>query len=105
CLRCSRSCGRERGLRILFAVPALGFEAGRRVRGLVPTSWDGSHDQWGAVQLQDRFMKQFSRRMTARDMQSWTAVRMIGESASRTRSTDPKAMLDFLKPVRRCAAE
>ena len=65
--------------------------------GLVPTSWDASHDQWGAVQLQDRFVKQFSRRMTARDMQAWTAVRMIGESASRTGSTDPKAMLDFLK--------
>jgi len=65
--------------------------------GLVPTSWDGSHDQWGAVQLQDRFMKQFSRRMTALDMQAWTAGRMIGDSASRTRSTDPKAMLDFLK--------
>jgi len=65
--------------------------------GLVPTSWDGSHDQWGAVQLQDRFMKQFSRRMTARDMQAWTAVRMIGESSSRTGSTDPKVLLDFLK--------
>lgn len=64
--------------------------------GLVPTTWDGSHDQWGAVQLQDRFMRKFSRRMTARDMQAWTAVRMIGESASRTRSADPKAMLDFL---------
>jgi ABC transporter substrate binding protein (PQQ-dependent alcohol dehydrogenase system) len=65
--------------------------------GLVPTSWDASHDQWGAVQLQERFTKQFARRMTARDMQAWTAVRMIGESASRTRSTEPKAMLDFLK--------
>jgi ABC transporter substrate binding protein (PQQ-dependent alcohol dehydrogenase system) len=65
--------------------------------GLVPTSWDASHDQWGAVQLQERFSKQFARRMTARDMQAWTAVRMIGESASRTRSTEPKAMLDFLK--------
>ena len=64
--------------------------------GLVPTTWDGSHDQWGAVQLQDRFMRKFSRRMTARDMQAWTAARMIGESASRTRSADPKAMLDFL---------
>jgi ABC transporter substrate binding protein (PQQ-dependent alcohol dehydrogenase system) len=64
--------------------------------GLVPTSWDGSHDQWGAVQLQDRFMRKFSRRMTARDMQAWTAVRMTSESASRTRSADPKAMLDFL---------
>src|SRR5262249_45178212 len=40
---------------------------------------------------------QFSRRMTARDMQAWTAVRMIGEGASRTRSADPKVMLDFLK--------
>jgi ABC transporter substrate binding protein (PQQ-dependent alcohol dehydrogenase system) len=65
--------------------------------GLVPTSWDASHDQWGAVQMQERFAKLFARRMTARDMQAWTAVRMIGESASRTRSTDPKAMLDFLK--------
>jgi len=64
--------------------------------GLVPTTWDGAHDQWGAVQLQDRFMRKFSRRMTARDMQAWTAARMIGESASRTRSADPKAMLDFL---------
>jgi ABC transporter substrate binding protein (PQQ-dependent alcohol dehydrogenase system) len=65
--------------------------------GLVPTSWDASHDQWGAVQMQERFTKLFARRMTARDMQAWTAVRMIGESASRTRSADPKVMLDFLK--------
>jgi ABC transporter substrate binding protein (PQQ-dependent alcohol dehydrogenase system) len=65
--------------------------------GLVPTSWDGSHDQWGAVQMQERFMKLFSRRMTARDMQAWSAVRMIGEGTSRTRSADPKAVLDFLK--------
>jgi len=65
--------------------------------GLIPTTWDGAHDQWGAVQMQARFMKLFSRRMSARDMQAWTAVRMIGEGAARTRSTDPKAVLDFLK--------
>jgi ABC transporter substrate binding protein (PQQ-dependent alcohol dehydrogenase system) len=65
--------------------------------GLVPTSWDASHDQWGAVQLQERFTKRFSRHMTARDMQAWSAARMIGESASRTRSTDAKVMFDFLK--------
>ena len=65
--------------------------------GLMPTSWDASHDQWGAVQLQERFGKRFSRPMTARDMQAWSAARMIGESASRTRSTDAKAMFDFLK--------
>jgi ABC transporter substrate binding protein (PQQ-dependent alcohol dehydrogenase system) len=65
--------------------------------GLIPTTWDASHDQWGAVQMQSRFMKMFGRRMTARDMQAWSAVRMIGESSSRTRSFDPRPMLDFLR--------
>ena len=65
--------------------------------GLVPTSWDASHDQWGAVQLQDRFTKKFARRMTARDMQAWTGVRMIGEGAARTRSTDPSTLLNFMR--------
>jgi ABC transporter substrate binding protein (PQQ-dependent alcohol dehydrogenase system) len=65
--------------------------------GLIPTTWDASHDQWGAVQMQNRFMKMSGRRMTARDMQAWSAVRMIGESATRTRSFDATTMLDFLK--------
>ena len=65
--------------------------------GLVPKSWDASHDQWGAVQLQNRFMKSFARRMTPLDMQAWSAVRMIGESASRAQSADPKAVAAFLK--------
>jgi ABC transporter substrate binding protein (PQQ-dependent alcohol dehydrogenase system) len=65
--------------------------------GLVPTSWDASFDQWGAVQLQNRFTKRFSRRMTALDMQAWTAARMIGEAASRTRSTDAKTLFEFMK--------
>jgi ABC transporter substrate binding protein (PQQ-dependent alcohol dehydrogenase system) len=65
--------------------------------GLVPTSWDASLDQWGAIQLQDRFMRLFSRRMTALDMQAWTAVRMIGEAAARVNSADPKSLFDYVK--------
>jgi len=65
--------------------------------GLVPTSWDASHDQWGAIQLQNRFVRVFSRHMTARDMQAWTAVRMIGEAAGRTHTADAKAILDYIK--------
>jgi ABC transporter substrate binding protein (PQQ-dependent alcohol dehydrogenase system) len=65
--------------------------------GLVPKSWDGAQDQWGAVQMQNRFLKLNSRRMTALDMQAWTAARMIGEAASRTNSRDPRILLDFLK--------
>lgn len=65
--------------------------------GLVPRSWDASLDQWGAIQMQNRFIKLNARRMTALDMQAWTAVRMIGEATSRTKSGDPKAVFDFLK--------
>jgi ABC transporter substrate binding protein (PQQ-dependent alcohol dehydrogenase system) len=65
--------------------------------GLVPTSWDASFDQWGAVQLQNRFVKRFSRFMTARDMQAWSAARMIGEAAARARATDPGALFDYIK--------
>jgi ABC transporter substrate binding protein (PQQ-dependent alcohol dehydrogenase system) len=65
--------------------------------GLVPTSWDAAQDQWGAIQMQNRFMKLNSRRMTATDMQAWTAARMIGEATSRTNSGDPKAVFAFIK--------
>ena len=65
--------------------------------GLVPTSWDASNSLWGGIQMQDRFIAQFKRQMTALDMQAWTAVRMIGEAASRQNSADPKKILDFLK--------
>ena len=65
--------------------------------GLVPKSWDAAQDQWGAVQMQNRFLKLNSRRMTALDMQAWTAARMIGEAASRVNSSDRKTVLDFLK--------
>ena len=65
--------------------------------GLVPKSWDAAQDQWGAVQMQNRFLKLNSRRMTALDMQAWTAARMIGEAVSRVNSGDHKTVLDFLK--------
>lgn len=65
--------------------------------GLVPASWDAAQDQWGAIQMQNRFMKLNSRRMTALDMQAWTAVRMIGEATSRASSAEPKAVFEFLK--------
>jgi len=65
--------------------------------GLVPTSWDASHDQWGAIQIQNRFVKLNSRHMSALDMQAWTAARMVGEAAARTNSADPKTVFGFIK--------
>jgi ABC transporter substrate binding protein (PQQ-dependent alcohol dehydrogenase system) len=65
--------------------------------GLVATSWDANFDQWGAVQLQNRFVKRFARRMTALDFQAWSAARMIGEAAVRSKASDPGALLDYIK--------
>jgi len=65
--------------------------------GLVPKAWDPAHDQWGAIQLQNRFAGKFQRRMNERDWQAWAAARMIGEAASRKRSGDPATMMEFFK--------
>jgi ABC transporter substrate binding protein (PQQ-dependent alcohol dehydrogenase system) len=65
--------------------------------GLEPTSWDPSHDQWGAVQLQNRFIRDFSRAMSPRDMQAWTAVRMVGEGTTHVPAADAKGLLNFFK--------
>ncbi len=65
--------------------------------GLTPKSWDAAFDQWGAEQLQNRFMQQFSRRMSALDMQAWMGVRMVGEAAARVGSGNPEAILAYMK--------
>ncbi|PNG28073.1 branched-chain amino acid ABC transporter substrate-binding protein [Methylocella silvestris] len=64
--------------------------------GLKPTSWDATHEQWGAIQLQNRFYKLASRRMNERDNQAWVAARIIGEAATRTGSNDPKTLRDYI---------
>jgi ABC transporter substrate binding protein (PQQ-dependent alcohol dehydrogenase system) len=65
--------------------------------GLVPSSWHPSHEQWGAAQIQNRFEKAVGRRMNSKDMQAWTAVRIIGEAATRTKAADTKTVSDFIK--------
>jgi len=65
--------------------------------GLVPTTWDAAFDQWGAVQLQSRFVRSFHRFMTPLDMQAWSAARLVGEAAARTNSADPAKLIAFVK--------
>jgi len=65
-------------------------------QGLVPTDWDGSHYSWGAIQFQNRFEALSGRLMTAKDFAAWAAVRSVGEAATRTKSTDFKAVRDFI---------
>jgi ABC transporter substrate binding protein (PQQ-dependent alcohol dehydrogenase system) len=65
--------------------------------GLRPTSWSPASESWGGTQLQDRFERLAHRRMTPRDMQAWTACRMIGEAASRVASVDPAKIIEDMK--------
>jgi len=65
-------------------------------QGLVPTNWDRVHEQWGAAQLQSRFFKTFERWMNQQDYGFWTAVRTIGEGATRTGSADFKNIIGYI---------
>ena len=69
-------------------------------QGLVPSAWARPHEQWGATQLQDRFLHQAKRWMTDRDYAAWMAVRAVGEAATRAHSTDPAAISAFLRSDR-----
>ncbi len=66
-------------------------------QGLVPTAWARPHEQWGATQLQERFLHQAKRWMTERDYAAWMAVRAIGEAATRSKSADPAAVVSFMR--------
>lgn len=66
-------------------------------QGLVPSAWARPHEQWGATQLQDRFLHQAKRWMTDRDYAAWMAVRAIGEAATRSKSVDPGAIVSFMR--------
>ena len=65
--------------------------------GLVPTTWNMAFDQWGAIQLQNRFRKAFQRFMTPLDMQVWTATRIVGEAAARINSGESSKLFEYIK--------
>ena len=69
-------------------------------QGLVPSAWARPHEQWGATQLQDRFLRQAKRWMTDRDYAAWMAVRATGEAATRSKSADPAAIIAFMRSDR-----
>ena len=65
-------------------------------QGLVATSWHRTHEQWGAVQIQNRFKEQAGRWMEEPDYGAYLAVRAIGEAAVRTQSNQMQTIKDYL---------
>ena len=46
--------------------------------------------------MQSRFLKQSKRLMTNIDFNSWVGVRTLGEAITRTKSLDPKILLETI---------
>jgi len=65
--------------------------------GMVPSAWSPVFEQWGATQLQLRFLKAAHRPMTNRDYGAWMALRTLGEAATRAKSADPAAIAAFIR--------
>lgn len=65
-------------------------------QGLVATSWHRTHEQWGAVQIQNRFRVLANRQMQEQDYAAYLAVRAIGEAVTRTRKVDAPSVKAYL---------
>ncbi|WP_246725356.1 ABC transporter substrate-binding protein [Beijerinckia sp. L45] len=59
-------------------------------QGLTPATWSRVLDAWGSAQLQNRFVRTNKRPMRPLDYQAWTAIRAIGEAATRAHSASAK---------------
>jgi ABC transporter substrate binding protein (PQQ-dependent alcohol dehydrogenase system) len=66
-------------------------------QGLVATSWHPALEQWGATQFQNRFRRLAGRAMRQLDYDVWTAVRAVGEAATRKKSTAVNEIIAHLK--------
>ncbi|MCG5481463.1 MAG: ABC transporter substrate-binding protein [Ensifer alkalisoli] len=64
--------------------------------GLSGEGWAPVLEQWGAVQLQNRFEASAKRKMRPRDYAAWTALRAVGEAVTRTNSADPVKLRTYM---------
>ena len=64
--------------------------------GLRPAAWAPVVEQWGAAQLQSRFLEHAGRQMLAQDYGAWAALRAIGEAVTRTGTADPAELRAFM---------
>ncbi|MEP4194897.1 MAG: ABC transporter substrate-binding protein [Aliishimia sp.] len=64
--------------------------------GLSAVTWSPVIEQWGAVQLQNRFTDNFARPMASVDYAAWAAMRSLGEAVTRTNASDVATLRDYI---------
>lgn len=65
-------------------------------QGLIATAWHRSHENWGAVQLQNRFKETANRWMDEEDYAAYLAIRAIGEASVRSKSNQLQPIRDYM---------
>ncbi|MGQ0672141.1 MAG: ABC transporter substrate-binding protein [Hyphomicrobium sp.] len=65
--------------------------------GLFAASWHPSVELWGGTQFQNRFKRMNGRIMRPLDYDIWTAVRSIGEAATRKRSAKVAELIAYMR--------
>ena len=65
-------------------------------QGLKATVWHKTHEQWGAVQIQNRFKALAGRPMVEEDYAAYLAMRSIGEAVTRTKEVNASSVKSFL---------
>ncbi|MFA5900701.1 MAG: ABC transporter substrate-binding protein [Hyphomicrobium sp.] len=65
--------------------------------GLVAESWHPAIELWGGTQFQNRFKRLADRTMRPTDYNAWLGARIVGEAASRTKSTAYKDLAPYIK--------
>ncbi len=64
--------------------------------GLVPRAWSPVVEQWGAAQLQNRFVAMAGRPMRSEDYAAWAAARTVGEAVTRTGKADAASLRAYI---------
>ena len=65
-------------------------------QGLIAAAWHKTHEQWGSVQIQNRFKDKAGRWMEEQDYAAYLAVRAIGEAATRSQANDLAHVKDYM---------
>ncbi|MDZ4096405.1 MAG: ABC transporter substrate-binding protein [Paracoccaceae bacterium] len=64
--------------------------------GLVARTWHPAMEAWGATQFQNRFEALAGRPMREADYQTWLALRILGEAATRAQTGDFATLRDHI---------
>lgn len=63
--------------------------------GLVPTTFHGAHEAYGATQYQTRFEALTGRYAMPEDYNVWLALRVVGEAVTRANTAEPDGVRDY----------